>query len=139
MLRVTFFTLLLLTGPRLSVVAETLAVEAFAGLPDLYGLDLSPSGEKLIFHTTVGSYGDSGSAIKLIDLETGESEFLVVTDNKKFKINWSAWAGNNKVLISARFPAKRQGTPTTETRLLVKHLDSGKLENELPWLFGLWL
>ena len=111
--------------------SSKLPVEAFASLPDMSSLKLSPSGEKLIFITRYSNEEGDGTLVNLHNLNTGERSFLANTDNKKYKINWIRWAGDERVLISARFPAIRYGTPTTETRLLVRDLTTQKTRGVL--------
>lgn len=115
--------------------AQRLPVEAFASLPDVRSFKLSPSGEKLIFLESFAVDDLDGVAVRLFDIEKGKLSYLVTTDNTKFKVNWIAWAGDDHVLVSAVFPAFRWGTPTTETRLMVKSLVDGELRNVLSRSF----
>lgn len=106
-----------------NTVAKMLPVEAFASLPDVGHVRLSPDGKKIA--ALVRSDGElRGTALRVIYADKGVSDTIVYTDNEKFVINWISWANNEKLLISARFPAVRYGTPTTETRLLIADIAS---------------
>ncbi|MDJ0813764.1 MAG: S9 family peptidase [Woeseiaceae bacterium] len=123
----------------ISVVAahaeEPLPVEAFASLPVVSNVRLSPDGEHVVFLVKVDAGDLQGAAVRFMNLDTNELDLLTYADSKDFVINWIRWANNRQVLISARFPAKRWGTPTTETRLLVANIDDGELRSALPASF----
>ena len=116
--------LLLLTA---NVDAKSLPVEAFASIPDVSSVALSPDGNKVISLIKVETKTHSGKLIKLYDVKTAQSKPLVFSDNKKYVVTRVYWASNDYVLIEAKFPATRYGTPVTETRLLKVEISSGKL------------
>ena len=118
-----------------AAATEKLPVEAFASLPDLSSFKLSPSGEQVLFIGRYSTEEGDGTLVNLFNLNTGERSYVVQTDNKKFQINWVDWASDDKVLVSAVFPAIRYGTPTTESRLMVKDLKTGKLRSVLSKSF----
>ncbi len=134
-----FKTLLFFSFPLFcsTSFSERLPVEAFASLPDMYSFRLSPSGDKLLYITSYSDKekGEDGVVVNFFDIQNSKLSYLIASDNKRFKINWINWVGDDYVLLSAVFPAKRYGVPTTETRLLVKDLEGGKPENVLTRSF----
>lgn len=138
MMRMRFFSVILgsLACFFANVVhSERLPVEAFASLPDATGFELSPSGNQLLFLSRYATQDQQGTMVNIVDVDSFEMYTLVTSDNKKYKIRWVTWAGEDKVLISALYPSKIDGIPVTETRLLVKNLKSGKMKNVLPSSF----
>ncbi len=112
-----------------------LPVEHFASLPDVGNVRLSPNGKKILSLVRLDAQGKQGTAIQVLNAETGELERPLFADNKKYEINWVRWGNDQYVLMSAKFPAVRYGTPTTETRLLSLDLTTGKLRNIIPKRF----
>ncbi len=118
--------LLLLPGflPLTSAVAEPLPVSSFASLPDVRTVLISPDGNQLASLVRITIPDKSGTMLSTVDLNTGKQTLLLRTDNKKFLISKVRWANSNTLLVHARFPAHRGGTPTTETRLLIVDTDT---------------
>lgn len=113
-------------------VAEALPVDTFAGLPDVSQVRLSPNGKQVAALVKINDEGKMiATAVRVVDLETGESKLVAHAQPGKFTINWIRWANNRHVLVSARFPAKRYGTPTTETRLLSVDVESLEMRSVL--------
>ncbi|GAB3028747.1 alpha/beta hydrolase family protein [Bowmanella dokdonensis] len=97
-----------------STEQDKLPVEAFGNLPALTNVKLSPDGKHL-----AALRNEGGQTILLgVNLDKMSSRVLAVSDNKEIKFNWYQWANNEYILIGARYPAKRYGVNTTETRLL---------------------
>ena len=117
-----FCSIFLFSG--LSIAAH-LPVEAFGNLPKARQVFLSPDGSKISF---IRMYKGS-TFLGVTNLATGETNFLLKTDNQKFKMGWYRWANNNVLLVSADYPKKLNGVKFTETRLLKVHAD-GKSEME---------
>ncbi|WP_179957518.1 alpha/beta hydrolase family protein [Exilibacterium tricleocarpae] len=97
-----------------TISATKLPVSAFANLPYIQTVSISPGG------THIGSWLniDNGSLIIVKSVNTGESVPVISTDNTEFKINWFRWANDERLIISLRFAANRYNRPTTETRLV---------------------
>lgn len=97
-----------------------LPMSAFARLPAIQQVQLSPSGEHI-------------AALVNLEDETvlvtrplhGEAKLtaLLKTDNQRFHFAWIAWVGNDRVLASARFSSSRFGVEAMETRLISLPVD----------------
>ncbi|HSB98063.1 MAG TPA: S9 family peptidase [Spongiibacteraceae bacterium] len=106
---------------------ERLPVQAFASLPELQDIQLSPDGQKI-----AGLLNVAGNTLLFAREVTSDKLVPVVkTDNKKIAVNWFRWANNERILISARFPDRRYGVATMETRLMSVRYDGSKLINLL--------
>jgi len=99
-----------------------LPVEAFASLPQLQGVQLSPDGKKVAALMNVK--GDTLLIVRVM----GSSDLfpLAKTNNKLGAINWFHWANNERVVVSLRFPMSRNGTDTMENRLVSFRYDGSK-------------
>ncbi|HEY0921650.1 S9 family peptidase [Rheinheimera pacifica] len=108
------------------VNAAELPVEAFASAPTIDMLKLSPDGTKLSMIQTVDTEKEQLVLVKLFDLETGKQKFLVKADSRELTIYSVIWANNKQLLMKANYASHRQGTPVTETRLMVIDTETGK-------------
>ncbi|GAA0368380.1 S9 family peptidase [Bowmanella denitrificans] len=98
-----------------------LPLEAFGSLPVISNVKLAPDGK----HVTMLRNMQGNTVLLSLNVKTMDSNVLATTDNQKFKISWYEWANNDVLLIGARFPAKRHGVSTTETRLLKVNIKQG--------------
>lgn len=131
----TFQVFCLLALLVINAHAKPLPVEAFASLPDVSSVALSPDGSKIISLVKVETEKLSGKMINLYDVETKQSKPIVFSDNQKYVVTGVYWANNDYVLVNAKFPAIRYGTPVIETRLLKVDVNSGKVSSLLPKSF----
>lgn len=130
------FVILLLSGFFAPVFAgEYPPVEYFADLPEIRQVQLSPDGSKIAALVKIDSDGYLGTAVRVIDLETLTTKYFAYAGVNDYKINWMRWANNKRILVSARYPAVRYGTPTTETRLLNVNIEDGDLRSVLTLRF----
>lgn len=113
---------------------QQLPVEAFASLPEVSQMSLSPDGKNLLSLVRIDRSDTQGVAIKLENIDTGKSTVPLYAENQRFKIRWAKWANNTHLLVSTIYPSVRggNGTPTTETRLLIVDIKTGKFRNALP-------
>ncbi len=123
--------LLWLSLPLLAQTVPQLPVEAFASIPDVSSVQLSPDGKKIASIVRVDQPKLKGTVVSILDLETGNKDYAIHTDNQKFVLLSLQWANDNTLLISAKFPANRYGTPTTETRLVKYDLTTRKTTSVL--------
>lgn len=123
--------LLWLSLPLIAQTVPQLPVEAFASIPDVSSVQLSPDGKKIASIVRVDQPKLKGTVVSILDLETGEKGVAVHTDNQKFVLLSLQWANDTTLLISAKFPANRDGTPTTETRLVKYDLTTRKTSSVL--------
>ena len=114
-----------------TLAQEPLPVEAFASLPLVSQVQLSPDGENVVFLVKVDTDEVQGTAVRLMNVDTQEFTLLTYANVEDYVINWIRWANDEQVLVSARFPAKRWGTPTTETRLLNVNISSREARSVL--------
>lgn len=117
MFRFTIFIVLFCL--HFSVRAELLPVEAFGRLPHAEQLKLSPNGNQVAYIRNESGY----TLIGVKDLVTRDSNFLIKTDNKKFKINWYRWANDEVLLVALDYPVKRHRAKFKESRLLKIRVD----------------
>ncbi|GLS27709.1 alpha/beta hydrolase family protein [Marinibactrum halimedae] len=109
-----------------------LPVEAFAHLPDVADIKLSPEGDKIASLIRLNTQEKKGTAVQITDLKTGKSIYPIYAENTKYKLSWILWGNSDTLLASAIFPAVRYGVPTTETRLLSIDVTTGEYEAVLP-------
>jgi len=110
---------LLLAGFLLSVVAvnalavEKLPASAFASLPEISSMRLSPDGQK------VATLFNKGPNTLLVTqtLAQPKVSVLFTVDNKTRSINWFRWKGNDRIVVSVRMASSRNGVTTIESRL----------------------
>ena len=108
---------------HLFALAEELPVEAFSALPKVEALRLSPDGGRLAYMANIGD----DTALAVVDLASGESTVVATTDNRKFRFLWQRWVGGDHLMFSAAYPDHRDGTLTTETRLLSAEVGSAPM------------
>lgn len=120
-----------LCNPTFADTAPLLPVEAFASIPDVSSVQLSPNGQKVASVVRVELPTLKGTVVSILDLNTGEKNYAIHTDNQKFVIQSLLWANDNTLLVKAKFPANRYGTPTIETRLVKYDLTTKKTSNVL--------
>ena len=103
-------------------------VSAFAALPAMRMLALSPDGQRLL-----GLVNRDGNTV-LVTAKWDGSEMrgIMETDNRKFVFNWVSWVSNERLIASLRFPAVTRGGASTETRALAMDIDGGRLINLVP-------
>ena len=113
-------------------LVEPLPVSAFASLPGVEQMILSPNGESIasIVRSTIGN--ETVSVLTVLDLKTNQTKSLLHTDNTKFKFDWIRWANDNQILISSDFPDYRDATRSVEKRLLVLNVDTKEVRNVWP-------
>jgi dipeptidyl aminopeptidase/acylaminoacyl peptidase len=113
-------------------------VEAFASLPRIASIQLSPSGRHLavLRHHEGKTYLDTQTV-------TGQDAHRVLsTDNQEYVITWFRWANDERVLVSVRFADTREGVDSQETRLLAVNRDGTQQNGNLlkvssfPSIFG---
>ncbi len=116
------------TAPATSV--PKLSVEAFAALPLVQQLALSPDGQKVAM--MVNAEGSTTIAVQHLGPD-GKRVGVMSTDNKQYSFNWFRWMGSDRLLVSTRFPARRASdfgdVPTTERRLVSANIDGSGLIN----------
>ncbi len=106
--------------------AEPPPVEAFARIPMLRNVEISPDGGA--FSAKVAMNGREHMAV----YEFAPDGKLVVksnaTESDGLRIGWISWKRPDRLVVSLRFPSKRWGTDTIETRLMALAREGGEFE-----------
>ncbi len=116
----------------------TLPTEAFAALPRIASIQLSPSGARLAVLRNQGGK----TLLMTQDVSGQEAHVAVTTDNRAYAINWFRWVNDERLLVSIRFADPRQGIDGQETGLLSVNWDGTQQQDNLlkqsafPSLFG---
>ncbi len=126
-LKQLYLIFILLNLWTLNVEAKRLPIEAYASLPEISYVKLSPDGMKIAALLNIKVKNKIKTAVSIIDLSTGKETIPVLTDNKKFILNALTWANNDLLLIAATYPESWSGTKITESRLLKYHLKTKKI------------
>ena len=106
-----------------------LPVEAFARLPDVMQIKLSPDGTKLASLIRVDTPEIKGTAVAVFDIQQGKSRLLMRSDNQKHVLIGVSWANDKYLLVSGYFPSTRIGALVSETRLIKINIETGEAEN----------
>ncbi|QHS11848.1 S9 family peptidase [Shewanella sp. Arc9-LZ] len=126
MKRILWLVVISLCLFSLSSFAKPLPIEAFASIPDVRFVSLSPDGKKIASLVRVSTNELEGQVLTIRDIQTNKDIYPLQTDNQKFVILSLTWANNDVILIESKYPAIRRGVPTTETRLIKYSLSDNK-------------
>ena len=113
-------------------------VEAFASLPRIASIQLSPSGG----HLAVLRHHEGKTYLDTQTVTGQDAHRVVTTDNQEYVITWFRWANEERVLVSVRFADSREGVDSQETRLLAVNRDGTQQNGNLlrvssfPSIFG---
>ncbi|HSG92048.1 MAG TPA: S9 family peptidase [Pseudomonadales bacterium] len=95
------------------------AVEAFARLPPIEGVRLSPDGNRLLMLVAI----DGAYHVGLRDLRTGESRILMAADPDEFRFEACRFANDLRVVCSIRSPIElRSG----DHGMFLRYLNNGR-------------
>jgi dipeptidyl aminopeptidase/acylaminoacyl peptidase len=112
------------TASTVEAKAQHLPTEAFAQLPLLDRLHLSPDGQHL---AGVINLGDT-SALVVQGVAPGSPVVpLLKTDNQRFMFNWIRWITPDLLVASLRYASTRGAVDTQERRLMSVRRDGSKL------------
>jgi dipeptidyl aminopeptidase/acylaminoacyl peptidase len=111
-----------------AVAAPPPPLTAFAALPALRGLSMSPDGQRL-----VGIMNRDGNSV-LVTAKWDGSEMrgIMETDNRKFQFSWAYWVNNNRLVVSTHFPSITRGYASVETRSMAMDADGGNIVSMVP-------
>lgn len=99
-----------------------LPLSAFAQLPRMQQMQLSPDGKHIAFLVNLD---DITVLVTRALAGDGALTSLLKTDNERYHFRWLAWVGNERVLASVRFRSTRFQVDATETRLMSIHRGGG--------------
>jgi acetyl esterase/lipase len=103
-----------------------LPLAAFADLPLVEDVELTPDGQRYAALMNTGGY------TVLVTRELvggGPIRPLLKTDNKEFRFAWLKWASNDRLVVSVHYPSQRGWTQIGETRLFSLKPDGTGLVN----------
>ena len=112
--------------------------EAFAALPRIASMQLSPSGA----HLAVLRNHDGKTLLMAQRISGQDAHVAVTTDNREYVIKWFRWVNDERLLVSIRFANTREGVDVEETRLLAVNWDGSQQNGNLmkqssfPSIFG---
>jgi dipeptidyl aminopeptidase/acylaminoacyl peptidase len=111
---------------------------AFAALPRIESIQLSPSGRHLAVLRN-----HEGQTFLDTQTVTGQDLHRVIsTDNRDYIVTWFRWVNDERLLVSVRFAATRDGIDSIETRLMAVNRDGTEQipnlfkQSAFPSLFG---
>ena len=111
---------------------------AFAALPRIESIQLSPSGRHLAVLRN-----HEGQTFLDTQTVTGQDLHRVIsTDNRDYIITWFCWVNDERLLVSVRFAATRDGIDSIETRLMAVNRDGTEQtpnlfkQSSFPSIFG---
>ena len=137
-----FVTVLLLVWSLGTASAESGSASpptaAFAALPRIESIQLSPSGRHLAVLRN-----HEGQTFLDTQTVTGQDLHRVVsTDNRDYIITWFRWVNDERLLVSVRFAATRDAIDSIETRLMAVNRDGTEQtpnlfkQSSFPSIFG---
>lgn len=135
MKRIAALQLVLLLVSLSAHSREELPVEAFASLPDVQSVKISPNAQKLALLESVNTGNVVGTALRIIDLETRENNYPFIVKDRSSVLNWIRWANDNTLLASVRFPGTYFGLDTSETRIVKIDVGTGEQDDLLGVAF----
>ena len=108
--------------------AEAIPLEAFAGLPQVSSVTLSPSGKYLAVLRN-----QDGESLLTTQLASGADPHVVVrSDNSEYFIQWHQWVNDERLLVGIRFGATtRNKVESIETRLMAVNRDGTDAKESL--------
>ena len=101
--------------------------EAFAALPRISSVQLSPSGKHLAVLRNQGS----DSLLMTHTVSGQDVHVAVTTDNREYVITWFRWVNDERLLVSIRVGDARGGVELQETRLLAVNRDGTQQNDNL--------
>ncbi|MBQ4890241.1 S9 family peptidase [Shewanella sp. MMG014] len=123
--------LLCITNTPFSAPAQTskvtqLPVEAFASIPDVSHVRLSPNGKHIASLLLDDTAEVPHKIVALFNTETGQFHIPMKNDHEKFMITNLTWASDEILLITALMPSKRFGKNANESLLIKYNLSTGE-------------
>jgi len=105
---------------------QRIPLEAFARLPKVHSVQLSPDGKYVAMLTPI-----RGTTFLVTQkLYSKEKPALVVRNEKgNNQIRWYKWANDERLLVSVGFAGSRGGVPIQESRLVAVNRDGSDLKN----------
>ncbi|MGJ8692887.1 MAG: alpha/beta hydrolase family protein [Thalassotalea sp.] len=109
-----------------------LSYQDIVSIPDVSNVALSPNGRYVAYMIKVDAKEKQGVLVLMMDTKDNSKKQLAFSENEKYVITSILWGNNDVLLMKAKFPAMRHGTPTTETRLLRVDVKTAEMEPVFP-------
>lgn len=127
-----FAALLFLSSAFNSLSAQQLQLEDIVSIPEVSSVRLAPNGKNIAYMVRVDTKTHKGVLVKMYNTETEKDKQLAYSANEKYVITSIYWGNNETLLVNAKFPANRYGTPVVETRVLKVDINSGEMSPVIP-------
>ena len=115
-----FLVLLVSQAPAYPESGSTaLPTQAFASLPRIESIQLSPSGR----HLAVLRHREGKTYLDTQTLTGQDPHRVVTTDNREYVVTWFRWVNDERLLVALRFPATGERVESAETQLLAVNRD----------------
>ncbi|WP_080914591.1 alpha/beta hydrolase family protein [Shewanella japonica] len=114
------------TAPAQTSKVTQLPVEAFASIPDVSHVRLSPNGKHIASLLLDDTAEVPHKIVALFNTETGQFHIPMKNDHEKFMIANLTWASDEILLITALMPSKRFGKNANESLLIKYNLSTGE-------------
>lgn len=108
------------------VFADEIPLKAFASLPLVSNVQISPDGLATAYLQNV-----EGSTFLVSQVIGAKPKVILTADNQKFYLAGFQWVNSNRLLVSVRFPSQRYGNQSIETRMLAINRDASELQPNL--------
>lgn len=120
--------LICITFP-LSLFAQTpkLPVSAFANLPDVKNVSLSPDGTKLASVVRVDD-DKIGHVVSITDLDSNNSTYPISIEKPEYRVQYLRWANNRYLLVAIYYQENFFRRDIYQTRLMIYDSKTGKAE-----------
>ena len=105
---------------------DKLPVEAFASIPDVSTVRLSPNGKHIASLILDNTAEVPHKIVALFNTETGQFHIPIKNEHEKYTITNLTWASDEILLISTLMPSKRFGKNANESLLIKYNLSTGK-------------
>lgn len=110
-----------------ATAADTTSLEAFASLPRIVSVQLSPSGQQLALLRN-----QDGKSMLVTQTVAGQdSRVVVTTDNGEHVINWFTWVNDERMVVSLQVAAVSGKAEQQDTRLLAVNRDGSQQKSDL--------
>jgi len=87
-IRSVIFILFALVFLSQTSTASELTTQDFSRLPDARGLSISPNGVYVASLVRLETKDGQGTAVSVVNVNTGERNIPIFGNDKKFKLNW---------------------------------------------------
>ncbi|TVZ41861.1 dipeptidyl aminopeptidase/acylaminoacyl peptidase [Alteromonadaceae bacterium 2753L.S.0a.02] len=112
-----------------------LPVEAYAALPDVRSVIMSPDGKHLSSLVRIDLPDVKGTAVNIYALDSGKSSYPLLAKNETYSINWTTWANDEILLVSTSKPDSINlgiQHAVNVSKLLAVNITTGEVSNVLP-------